>query len=703
MNSVSTPPIIASTTAPISTNGEISKPQYYGVTEPISLSFPTSVDLKFSQDLENTLKSFGLFESQEESKKREEVLGKLNQIVLDWAKKVSLKRGFTEQMAAEVVAKIFTFGSYRLGVHGNGSDIDTLCVGPKHIMRSDFFDDLSEILRVHPEISEFTAVKDAYVPVMKMVFLGIPIDLLFARLSLASIPEDLNDLIDESYLKNLDDKSILSLNGCRVADQILKLVPNIPNFRMALRCIKLWAKRRAIYSNVLGLLGGISYALLTARICQLYPNAAPSTLIHRFFKVYEGWKWPAPVLLNHIQEGGIFAAKVWNQKKDKGHLMPIITPAYPCMNSTYNVSRSTLYLLKNEFIRGAEVTRKIEKNEANWSLLFEKSDFFTRFRFYLQIDAISANDEEHIKWEGWIESKLRFLILNLEQTPNMKNAFPYPKCFENKVSQTVPTGFKCSSFFMGLAFNFTGENKSVDLTKAVTEFTAMIKATDTKTPTMDMKIHYIKKKSLPVFVKDESPPEEPRTGNAKKRNIKDISVAAAAAAASTATTTNTPPTLTSPITTPATNNSLEAINKKLKSDLGEPIVSPSSTAAISSTITSISPSSSSSSIPIPPFSVSTPSPISRSTSSSDLNLQPISNITTATITTTTTTVDTQMSDANTSIDNISADITSNQDQVQMTKKINTLEVNELDFISGNSVTKEPKPSMKKPGISLIRG
>ena len=47
-------------------------------------------------------------------------------------------------------------------------------------------------------------------------------------------------------LKNLDEKCVRSLNGCRVTDEILRLVPNTDNFRLALRAIKLWAKSMAV-------------------------------------------------------------------------------------------------------------------------------------------------------------------------------------------------------------------------------------------------------------------------------------------------------------------------------------------------------------------------------------------------------------------------------------------------------------------------
>lgn len=46
---------------------------------------------------------------------------------------------------------------------------------------------------------------------------------------------------------------------------------------------------RGIYSNMLGFLGGVSWAMLVARTCQLYPNAAASTLVHKFFLVFSKW------------------------------------------------------------------------------------------------------------------------------------------------------------------------------------------------------------------------------------------------------------------------------------------------------------------------------------------------------------------------------------------------------------------------------
>jgi len=127
-----------------------------------------------------------------------------------------------------------------------GSDIDTLIVGPKHVTIDDFFADFPPTLeRMSPEgaIQKMTPVPDAYVPIIKIEYSGISIDLIFARLILPSIPLNL-DLKNKDYLRGLDEKEVRSLNGTRVTDEILELVPQQKTFRLALRAIKLWAQRK---------------------------------------------------------------------------------------------------------------------------------------------------------------------------------------------------------------------------------------------------------------------------------------------------------------------------------------------------------------------------------------------------------------------------------------------------------------------------
>ena len=129
-----------------------------------------------------------------------------------------------------------------------------------------------------------------------MDFNGIKTDILFARVDRATVPDGM-DISDEITLRNMHVQCIRSINGPRLSDGILELVPDKETFKLTLLAIKFWAKRKHLCSNVLGFLGGGSWAILVARVCQLYPRAAPSVLIEKFFLVYKIWKWPMPVLL----------------------------------------------------------------------------------------------------------------------------------------------------------------------------------------------------------------------------------------------------------------------------------------------------------------------------------------------------------------------------------------------------------------------
>lgn len=184
-------------------------------------------------------------------------------------------------------------------------------------------------------IEKMTPVPDAFVPIIKLELCGISIDLIFARLVVPAIPMNL-DLKNNDYLRGLDEREVRSLNGTRVTDEILELVPQQKTFRLALRAIKLWAQRksitrylllfkfsnyligRAIYSNIVGFPGGVAWAMLVARVCQLYPQATGSVIVGKFFRIMNKWNWPQPVLLKQIEDGPL-QIKVWNPKVSTTH------------------------------------------------------------------------------------------------------------------------------------------------------------------------------------------------------------------------------------------------------------------------------------------------------------------------------------------------------------------------------------------------
>jgi len=61
----------------------------------------------------------------------------------------------------------------------------------------------------------------------------------------------------------------------------------------------------------MGFPGGVAWAMMVARICQLYPQATGSVIVGRFFHLMGPWPWPRPVLLKAIEEGPL-QVRVWN-------------------------------------------------------------------------------------------------------------------------------------------------------------------------------------------------------------------------------------------------------------------------------------------------------------------------------------------------------------------------------------------------------
>lgn len=77
-------------------------------------------------------------------------------------------------------------------MHAPNTDIDALCVAPRHVDRDrHFFGMLAEILRKHPSTKNLNLVREAYVPRIGMEFEGVEIDLVFARIESKEVGEEL--------------------------------------------------------------------------------------------------------------------------------------------------------------------------------------------------------------------------------------------------------------------------------------------------------------------------------------------------------------------------------------------------------------------------------------------------------------------------------------------------------------------------------
>lgn len=75
-----------------STSSSISRYHVHGITSSISNAEPTSEDLKMTGELEVCLRLYGLFEDESELAHRVDVLQRINTLVKNWIKEVTLEK-----------------------------------------------------------------------------------------------------------------------------------------------------------------------------------------------------------------------------------------------------------------------------------------------------------------------------------------------------------------------------------------------------------------------------------------------------------------------------------------------------------------------------------------------------------------------------------------------------------------------------------
>jgi poly(A) polymerase len=75
--------------------------------------------------------------------------------------------------------------------------------------------------------------------------------------------------------------------------------------------------------------------------------------------------------------------QLFYKANEKSDYFPIITPAFPSMNSTYNVSLTTRNIMITELEKAMEITKHMMKqrhnNKISWKRLFKKFPFFKAY------------------------------------------------------------------------------------------------------------------------------------------------------------------------------------------------------------------------------------------------------------------------------------------------------------------------------------
>ncbi|KAM8858829.1 poly(A) polymerase gamma-like [Spinachia spinachia] len=200
--------------------------------------------------------------------------------------------------------------------------------------------------------------------------------------------------------------------------------------------------------------------------------------------------------------------------------MPIITPAYPQQNSTYNVSTSTRTIMSEEFKYGLSVTDEILQGKAEWSKLFEPPNFFQKYKHYIVLTASASTEENHLEWIGLVESKIRVLVGNLERNEYITLAHVNPQSFPGSKENRNENDF-VSMWFIGIIFKKVenAESVNIDLTYDIQSFTDTVyrQANNINMLKDGMKIEatHVKKKQLHQYL----PPELVQK---KKRSMAEL-------------------------------------------------------------------------------------------------------------------------------------------------------------------------------------
>jgi len=158
----------------------------------------------------------------------------------------------------------------------------------------------------------------------------------------------------------------------------------------------------------MGFLGGFSWTVLCAHVCQRFPNATALELIRNFFDYYVAFNWKENYVTIDV------TPKISYKMDQKRDLLSVVTFFRPCKNAARNITKSTLTIIKQEFTRAQTI---LKHKSIAWSLLLRSSEFFTTYKSYIKIVASAVSDDEFFKWSVALQHSSSSSAFNIWSFP----------------------------------------------------------------------------------------------------------------------------------------------------------------------------------------------------------------------------------------------------------------------------------------------
>ena len=119
-----------------------------------------------------------------------------------------------------------------------------------------------------------------------------------------------------------------------------------------------------------------------------------------------------------------------------------------------------------------------DKQLVSWTQLFKRLRFFVRYEHFIKLDILAQNSEENLKWKSYVDKKMNELCDMLfnefrEQLLELRlNPRPFSK---EEIQDGLNLDWShCTTYFIGLKFSKSSEQKPIDLRSSVQKFCLML-------------------------------------------------------------------------------------------------------------------------------------------------------------------------------------------------------------------------------------